>query len=709
MDVTDEIKARLDIVSYIGQHVPLKKSGRSYKALCPFHSEKTPSFVVFPESQQWRCFGACGEGGDIFTFVMKREGWDFPEALRYLADQAGVELRPMAPQQAEAQETTERLRVLLGETAEFYHRQLLTAPGAAFARSYIEKRGLNQDTLHNFLIGYAPDTWDTTMNMLLEKGYTRDELEKGGLLVVREDERVYDRFRNRLIIPIWDARGNVVGFGARALAPEATPKYLNSPQSDIFDKSALLYGLSHARRSIRESETAVIVEGYMDVIQAHQAGFTNVVAEMGTALTEQQLRLLSRYANRLVLALDPDTAGQMATERGREVIEQVSKDGAGVVGEEGLWGLDAAEREYRTRLTPEFSARGMLHYESRMGFDIRVITLPEGKDPDDLIREDPAAWTGLVENALPIVEHAIRRATAGQNLADPKVKAEIARDILPLIEDVANPVERSHYSQRLARLLKVPETALFPAGAKKEGRKAARAPRDVPAQAQRPPDQAPPRIGESPMRSREAFCLAALIRHPRLIYQINRVLAEHLAPGAPAGALHDSQSAFSSPADDMLASQVTASDFAHPAHRSIFETWVESLSQDSIDPIQHLQGWVDPVGAELVSAWLEKPLYAVLRDVSVPAADLSYEKIFEEAVRGFLNLRDKRLEERLQELEFLLAEDDSGGSSLTVREHEDTIKALLIMRKRITRALGRYGQRGKQVGQGRKGAVAQPH
>src|SRR5574341_44756 len=479
MTVTDEIKSRLDAVQLIGQYVPLKKSGRSYKGLCPFHSEKTPSFFVFPDSQNWRCFGACGEGGDIFGFIMKREGMDFPEALRYLAEMAGVELEPQTPQRQEMEDQHERLRKLLAEASLFFNGQLLNASQAAYARSYVGERGL---------------------------GFTADELDAAGMVVVKDEGGQYDRFRDRLVIPIRDLRGNVVGFGARALAADATPKYLNSPQGALFDKSRLLFGLSHARRAIREAETAVIVEGYMDVMQAHQAGYANVIAQMGTALTESQLKLLSRYATRLILALDPDTAGQMATDRGREVIERVSKAAAEQAAGEGVWGFDTAESEYHARMTPELDARGTSRYESRPGFHIRVGVLPAGQDPDDLIRETPDAWANLIGSALPVVEYVIQTETARLNLDDPKVKSSLAERIAPLIEDVANPVERSHYRQRLARLLRVDERALFAGGPTR--RAAPRRPEPAPPDRQAESAPAPVFVA-SPTQSREAFCLAS--------------------------------------------------------------------------------------------------------------------------------------------------------------------------------------------------------
>nr|MBN1228593.1 DNA primase [Anaerolineae bacterium] len=693
MDITDEIKSRLDIVSFINNYVPLKKSGRNYKALCPFHAEKTPSFVVFPESQQWRCFGACGEGGDIFSFVMKREGWDFSDALRYLADLAGVELQPTTPRQLEAREQAERWLSMLAETARFFHRQLLEASSAQYAREYISARGISDQTIADFELGYAPDSWDATANMLLGLGYNQEDLSAGGLLVERDDGRSYDRFRDRLMIPIRDVRGRVVGFGARGLAPDATPKYLNSPQSDLFDKSRLLFGLDRARRTIRETETAVIVEGYMDVLQAHQAGFTNVVAEMGTALTEQQLKLVARYASQLILALDPDTAGQMATDRGREVIERVSKAAAEQVGEDGVWDLDTAEKEYRARLTAEFDIHGMLHYESRLGFDIRVITLPQGQDPDDVIRENPEIWAWLVEQALPIVEYAIQKAIEGQNLDDPKTKAGIADHIVPLINNVANPVERSHYMQQVARQLKVSERALFP----ESGRSAlssSRASRQPARQPHPMPDQgASSRYGVHPSYSREAFFISALLKHPRLIYQVNRILAEYLSFSPPDSVNEELQLSYSGL--DALASQVSPGDFAHPAHRSIFVAWTDAISQDDQDPVEYLWQTLDPESSILVKQWFNEPLGGILQGAKLPPQDVSEQKVFEESVHALLTLRENRLASLTQDITYLVQDAGDSGDNITLQAYHALLRCILTARQDILQALKQYGPANK--------------
>lgn len=697
MNVTDDIKSRIDIVDLINAYTPLKKAGRSYKALCPFHSEKTPSFVVFPDSQTWRCFGACGEGGDIFSFMMKKEGWDFAETLRVLAEQAGVELEPVTAKQAASKETADRLRELLGEAAHFYHRHLLNSPQAYAARQYVEKRGLLPETLDRFQIGYAPEGWENTINHLTGKGYERSEIIAAGLVVEKDDGSIYDRFRDRLMIPIRDGRGQMAGFGARGMTKEAVPKYLNSPQNELFDKSGLLFGLDAARRSIRETETAVIVEGYMDVIQAHQAGFTNVVAQMGTALTEAQLKLLGRYAKSLILALDPDAAGQMATQRGREVIERVSKAAADQAAEEGRWDFDSTERDYHAKLTAEFDAHGMVRYESRMGFDIRVLILPDGSDPDDVIRDNPQAWPELLESAMPIIEYVIRSATAGKNLLDPKVKSQIARQITPMIADVADPVERSHYRQRLARLLRVEERALFP-----DSPAASPAPRSKPER----PVSLEGELGmkgdltatllPTPTLSREAFCLAALIQNPRLMYRLNRQLSDYFDPDSPNFEKPLPEDVQSGPGLDIMAPYIVDSDFAHPEYRQIFLAWHDALSQDEVEPVEFLKYSLDDVTRQHVNSWIDTPLYALLRGIIPPSTTLTEDRISDEALVGLLDLRNKRAEEHLKEMQYVLTDLDDGGSSLTIQAHKDTIMSLIAAKNRIQAAQARSSSPGKQ-------------
>ena len=332
MSVTDEIKSRIDLVSYVQRHVPgLKKAGRNHKACCPFHSEKTPSFIVNPERQTWHCFGACSEGGDLFTFAQKIHGWDFKEALRELAAEAGIALRALTPQQKSESDRRDALRGMVYAAADLFQDRLQAGDALAVRHYLNDSRGLNDETVQIFQLGYAPDSWDWLLHSLRRLGYSDDDIVEVGLAVRSEKGRVYDRFRNRLMIPIRDERGRVVGFGGRALGQDESAKYINSPQSALFDKSGLLFGLDMGKGAIRESGTAVIVEGYLDVIQAHQAGYLNVVAQMGTAMTEKQIRLVApRFASKIVLALDADEAGQNAARRSLDVARQaLSRDYAG--------------------------------------------------------------------------------------------------------------------------------------------------------------------------------------------------------------------------------------------------------------------------------------------------------------------------------------------------------------------------------------------
>ncbi|MCS7071244.1 MAG: DNA primase, partial [Anaerolinea sp.] len=431
MTPVDEIKARIDIVQYIGRIVPLKRAGRTYKACCPFHNEKTPSFVVDPERQTWRCYGACATGGDLFNFVMKRNGWTFAEALRELANEAGVELQQQTPEQKQRTEQLERLRGLMRAAADFYRQQFLSPDEAASdVRAYVaKKRGLHETTQEQFQLGYAPDGWTALTDAMTALGYTVDDLLAAGLSRRSETGRVYDYFRNRLMIPIRDERGRVVGFGGRALDPNEPAKYINSPQTALFDKSRLLFALDRAAPAIRQTETAVIVEGYMDAIQAHQAGHVNVIAQMGTALTEHQLRLIApKWAKRIVLALDSDAAGQSATMRSLEV------------------------------------ARGALQadYAGRLSVEFRILTIPDAKDPDDLIREQPERWASLVESAEAVADYVIA-AEVRALPANPSVqqREQVARRLLPLLLATENDLYKKDNLQKLALKLHIPERDLL--------------------------------------------------------------------------------------------------------------------------------------------------------------------------------------------------------------------------------------------------------
>lgn len=576
MSIIQEIRAKLDLVEYISQSgVPLRKTGRYFTACCPFHTEKTPSFVVFPDSQTWHCFGACSTGGDIFSYVQRRENVDFSEALRLLAQKAGVQLQTRTAEQQQRETHLNKLRSLLSEAARFYHQRLLNAPDAAEARAYVARRGLSEATLVQFQIGYAPDGWHTALDRLKQIGYSESELLEAGILTRHEEsERPYDRFRDRLMIPICDESGQVIGFGARALKPEAQPKYLNSPQTPLFDKSAALFALHHARRSIRESETAVIVEGYMDAIQAHQHGFTNVVAQMGTALTQAQLKTLSRFARRLILALDADEAGARATLRGLETVRQVAS-------------------VQRVFVDPS----GALRESSRLNLEIQVVTPPNGKDPDDLIRENPQAWRDRIAQAQGVAEYVINAAAASlpanATLAE---REQIARELLPLLLATENNLQQQANVQLLAYKLRLGSgKALLEWAAQQQRAKRLDRPQPNGKPAQTQPPAAPaPATSLAHNEARQEYCLAALLQYPNLLADVQRVFR---------------QLAAAEPSAQAELQPLCAADFARPDLRAIFEAFLRARAQYEEDWLNYLEAQLPvdlrPVLEQLLMAPLE--------------------------------------------------------------------------------------------------------
>ena len=390
MTVVDDIKARLDIVEVVGQRVQLQRSGRSYKGNCPFHQERTPSFHVFPERQSWRCFGACATGGDAIGFVMRAENLEFSEAIRQLARQTGL---PMPSRQKERADSP---AYRINEAAcAYFQRHLASTQGSA-ARAYMENRGLDRNATEAFQLGMSPSDGDSLRTHLLREGFEGDQLAAAGIVRVGDDGQQRDLFRGRLIIPIRDADGRLAGFGGRAL-DDSQPKYLNSPQSEVFDKSHILYALDRARDDIRKSGV-VIVEGYMDAIAAHQAGFQNVVASMGTALTESQVAAISRLTGSVTMALDQDTAGQQAT----------------------LRSLESSWRIYQSRAAGQSGGTTLL--QRRELPEIRIASMPPGQDPDDVIRRSPEEWRRLVASAKPLLEFVITAMAASVDPSAPQAK-----------------------------------------------------------------------------------------------------------------------------------------------------------------------------------------------------------------------------------------------------------------------------------------------
>lgn len=435
MDAVETIKRQVELVEFIGRSTPLQKSGRSFKGLCPFHTEKTPSFYVFPERGNWRCFGTCGEGGDIFTFVQKRENTDFRGALRILAAEAGVEL---TPEDARKRSQHERLAAVMSAAVDFYQR-CLREPGGEPAMAYLlEKRGILQRTIDSWRLGWAPNDWRVLRGYLHNRGYDERDMVASGLLVEGDNGReAYDRFRGRVIIPIANERGEYIAMGGRGLQGEE-PKYLNSPQTDLFDKGRTLFGLDHASAAIRESGVAVVVEGYMDVLGPWQAGFPNVVATMGTSLTEHHAGLLRRYARRIVLAMDPDAAGLAAAER------------AG-----GLFlGLESPER----------MGQAVRQADTILGtteLELRVAPLPPGRDPDEIARDTPDVWRAAITDAPPFAEFLLHRLMDANPVESPAQARELVDRMKPVIIAVRDPLERAMYVQRVARHLAISEDAVI--------------------------------------------------------------------------------------------------------------------------------------------------------------------------------------------------------------------------------------------------------
>jgi DNA primase len=435
----EEIKRRLSIVDVVGQKVSLKKSGRNFKGLCPFHAEKSGSFYVWPDSESYFCFG-CKESGDIFNFMMKTEGLNFGEALEQLAGRAGVQLpERQASEDAEAarrREETERLGEAMNAAATYFQNLLRKSNEATAARDYLKERGVTEASIESFGLGYALDGWDNLQKYLNSRGFKNEELLSAGLIGERENGGgFYDRFRGRVIFPIRDRQGKVIAFGGRVLsgAPKDVPKYLNSPQTPLFDKSNTLYGLDLAKEAIRRTDRVVIVEGYLDVLMCHQYGHSNVVAALGTALGEKHIAIIKKLTKRIVMALDADTAGQMATLKGIEVLKQ---------------GFD-------TMTVPVPTARGLIRFEQQLDADVRIATLPAGKDPDDVAKEGGSKWRDLIDRAMPVVDYYFSSVAASVDLNTARGKSEAVEKLIPAILEVHDRIQREHYLQKLARLAKV--------------------------------------------------------------------------------------------------------------------------------------------------------------------------------------------------------------------------------------------------------------
>jgi DNA primase len=631
MSIVDEVKDRLDIVEVIQSYVPLKKAGRNYKGLCPFHTEKTPSFVVFPETGTWHCFGACGAGGDVLTFIMKRENLDFGEALQMLARRAGVELEPRSPQAAEQERRLDLLREINQAAATYFHHLLLTSRSdeAARARVYLEKRGLNQETIDRFQVGYALDLWDGLLHYLTSKGYALADVHEVGLIIERDDKSgYYDRFRGRIIFPIRDLQGRTIGFGGRVLG-DGLPKYLNSPQTPLFDKSGVLFGLDQAKVGIRTTGEAVIVEGYMDVLMAHQHGINNVVAQMGTALTEAQLKLLKRHTQRFILALDSDVAGDQAT----------------------LRGLDVARQAMDRQVVPVPTPQGLIRFEERLAADIRIVSLPEGRDPDEVIRESPARWAQLIAQAKPVMDYYFNALTADLDLSTAKGKTEAVRALGPLVALIGDRVQRTHYLQQLARMVQVDERSLWQQIREATGKPAAR-----PARPKQPVEEA-----ESIPLGLDEHCLSLVLYHPHLLAQVDQAL----------------QACEQEP--------LLAEDLSRPEDRVISTAWRQWLASS---------GSPDARGAfyDTLENHLQDRITALIRAQEGQPL-VPDEMLRRDVLDALLRLRLRNLTRQIHELRFLLEDTQDGEAAAT---YGPLIAQATMRRRRLEWAMNEQSLSGRR-------------
>jgi DNA primase len=641
MSTIDEVKSRVDIVDLVSESgVKLRKTGRNFTGFCPFHANKnTPAFVVWPESGTWRCFGECNEGGDVFKFVMKKEGIDFREALTRLAERAGVEIPAFRQERPEQKEAYELLRKLLEDARIFYAAQLRNNPAVL---AYLhEKRKLSDATIETFGLGYAPNSWDAALKHFSARGYSSNNLVEAGLASERDpdhqlaagESRVYDRFRHRIMFPIRDENGRMAGFGARIVDPNDIPKFLNSPETPVFTKGRILYGLDRARKPIRAADQVVIVEGYLDVIALHQAGFENVVSPMGTALTEDQLRLLKRFTRRIVLALDPDSAGQKAVLRGLDAARGAMDRGGGMV----------------------FDAPNLLQSEARLQADLRVASMPDGLDPDEIAARDPSEWKSLIDNAKPVIEHVMETLARGRNIADRRVAMEIAGQVLPLVQDLPKPEDREFFTQRLARFLKIDERAFIGQRSHAPSRRS-RGPAAQPLATEPAtlPNAKPVTLVVSSSHKTESYVIAVLFRRPELLYRLDRTLQQYdLTP-------------------------LAREDFEYTDHQLLFGLIHEAVEQDQTE--HH----------DFVVEALPESLRGLSRELLAQTEKLSSldDKLLEELVRDVIKIRRVAANENLNQLRFL-QEDAQQSGDLRAASYQN----LAVQHARLIRSLDLANQK----------------
>ena len=560
-----------------------------YKGLCPFHAEKTPSFIVTPDRETWHCFG-CGEHGDIFTFLMRRDGLDFRESLARLAEKAGVEL---SEHTAREDRHKRRLREALEAAIAWYREVFLQARQAERARGYLAERGLSDATLERFMVGYAPNNWEAMTKRLRGKGFTDAELIGAGLASPSTRGGVYDRFRGRIIIPIRDASGRAIGLGGRILPDAEGPKYLNSPATPLFDKSRTLYAIDIAKGAIRREKLAVIVEGYTDVMAAHQAGFANVVASLGTALTQGQVELANRYADAVALAYDVDLAGETATQRG--LIEELQ----GVVSK------------------------------------VRVIRIPAGKDPDELIRTDPDGWRMAVADAAELLPYFMQRARQEVDWRNPSGRSSYTHRMLDLVRRIPDRTERDSYVVKLGLISGFDECVL----------------RDELARAERPVPPRPPVDGAPSEQDRR---LTPLERQALTLLLLNPTLASEIEAG------------------ERLP-------FRDESAQALGEAWRTAVLAEGKPDLERFVAGLDAATADLARSMLASARTRGARP------DTTSDR--EELRVCLVRMRIQRAEEQLDDLEALIRAASDDDTSDDIRELEQRFQALTREREQLVRAM----------------------
>jgi DNA primase len=572
MTVVDDIKGRLDILEVVAQHVTLNRAGSSYRANCPFHQERTPSFYVFPDRQTWRCFGACTDGGDLFSFVMRAENLDFAEALKRLAQQAGVAL-PSRERRSQQQGGFQ-----INEVARKYYQEVLASNQGAEARAYLDRRGLSAQSIDTFELGLSPRDGESLKNHLGRLGYSPEQLAQAGVVRKTDNGWPRDLFRGRLMIPIRNRQGELSGFGGRTL-DQSNPKYINSPRSPVFDKSRLLYALYLAKEEAG-SKGLVVVEGYMDAIAAHEHGFRNVVASMGTALTEHQVADIRSLTNNVTMALDADAAGQQAT----------------------LRSLETSWQALQVRKAGQ--ARGITMYRREEMPEIKIAVLPQGQDPDEVIRRSPQEWERLVEGGMPLMDYLFVALSAQVDPATPQGKARMVELLFPLIAAVPEPTQQDHYFQALADRLGVTQETLRATIGRPS---AARRTRDTASQTRAATPSPFAKLDRDPV---EDYCLALLLGYQELEEAVGDLRPEY---------------------------------FRRLENREIFNQWMRVCQGHGDEPpLAPLQDALDEELAEHLASLVQKALPPLDRSHRVAAFQDAVHRLEERYLRGL------KVEERIK-------------------------------------------------------------